>query len=117
MLFKDIREWASIQRFRDHAPEGWPFRQRLFGKGPFYNIEHIIPQSVYERAGWEWTKPFINSYANTFLRLPSGFNSSLQNRVIPKLAFYVGALEANIRAARVGLHVGDEITDSALATP
>ncbi len=115
MLFKDVREWPSIQHWRDHVSV--LFRQRLFGKGPFYNIEHIIPQSVYEKAGWEWTKPFINSYANTFLRLPAEFNSSLGNRLIPKLTFYVGALEANIRALRFGERVGDEIVDSALATP
>jgi len=41
------------------------------------------------------------------------FNSSLQDRLIPKLVFYYGALEANIRAWRLGQWIGNEATEQA----
>jgi RHS repeat-associated protein len=107
VLFHDVRAWASIQRWRDHI--SFLFRPRWFGKSPFYNWEHIFPQSLAQR--FPQLEGFLNSYFNSFLRLPTELNSSLGNRLIPKLQFYMGAFEALTRSWRLGWWTGQQILD------
>ena len=79
------------------------------GEESLYTWEHIIPQSVGRR--FPRLMPFINSYANSWLRLPLRFNSALGDRLAPKLLFYLGAEEAVRRSGQFGVWFGHNILD------
>ena len=115
-LFKGKERWNTEQQFRDGA--SWLFKQRWFGKLPWYNAEHLATQSGAANAAAAAVR---NGYWNTFLRLPSAFNSSLQNRILPRVIFYSGAAAALIKSAFAGLWGGQAIVDRAVgptpATP
>jgi RHS repeat-associated protein len=117
-FFWDARKWKSIQSARNGSTL---LKPRLFGtlervgKKSLYTWEHIIPQSVGRK--FPRLAPFINSYANTFLRLPMEFNSALGNRVWPKLQFYIGAGSALRRSWQLGTWMGEKaIEDDSHAT-
>jgi RHS repeat-associated protein len=110
-LFWDRRNYEStIRRFRNGS---FLFKPRWFGtlervgQRSLYTWEHIIPQSVGKQ--FPRLRPFVNSYLNSFLRLPMEFNSALGNRWGPKLQFYVGAFEALRRSWKFGNWIGDKI--------
>jgi RHS repeat-associated protein len=105
ILFNDLRGWASIQRWRDHV--SFLLKPRWFGKGPHYNWEHIFPQSL--AADNPFIRGFVNSYFNSFLRLPATLNSALGNRLVPKLQFYLGAFEAVTRSWCFGWWTGKQV--------
>lgn len=105
-LFRGARNWKTTQAWRDHV--SFLFKPRWFGKGPFYNWEHAVPQVLGRNS--PRLAAALNGYWNTFLRLPSSFNSSLGARLAPKVAFYVGALEATIRSFKLGWGIGEDAT-------
>jgi hypothetical protein len=100
-------QWPSIRAARARSLLG---RWRPFGQNPFYNWEHIVPQMLGER--FPALRPFINSFMNTFLRLPMEFNSALGARLVPKLIFYHGAFEALKMSWRLGKWVGTAAVQS-----
>jgi hypothetical protein len=108
-MFWDRRTYETIRNFRR---DSFLFRPRWFGtlervgQRSLYTWEHIIPQSVGRR--FPRLQPFINSYLNSFLRLPMEFNSALGNRWGPKLQFYIGAYEALRRSWKFGNWIGEK---------
>jgi len=118
-MFLDGRAWKSIREFRR---DSFLFKPRWFGtlervgQRSLYTWEHIIPQSV--GRNYPRLRPFINSYLNSFLRLPMEFNSALGNRWGPKLQFYVGAVEALGRSWKFGNWIGEKaIADTTRESP
>ncbi|HLY65041.1 MAG TPA: hypothetical protein VKU60_05865, partial [Chloroflexota bacterium] len=111
-LFWDRRPWETI---RDTRNKSFLLKPRLFGtlervgQSSLYTWEHIIPQSLGRR--FPRLAPFINSYANNWLRLPMEFNSALGNRLLPKLEFYVGAGSALWRSWQFGTWIGHKTAD------
>jgi RHS repeat-associated protein len=89
------------------------FKPRWYGRAGdgLYSTEHIIPKSW--AANRPWLRPFVQSYANTFLRLPSATNTALGNRVIPKAVFYYGAGRALVRSWQFGWWAGEKILNDA----
>ncbi len=111
-IFRDARQWASAQSWRNGS--FW-FRPRWFGQSPFYNWEHTVTQAFGRR--FPGLQPYINSYLNTFLRLPVGTNSWLGNNLARKAMFYAGAIEANIRSWRLGQWIGGQAAEELYREP
>lgn len=115
--------WKVIRAARNKSfwlkPRWFGTLERV-GEESLYTWEHIIPQSVGRR--FPRLMPYINSYANTWLRLPMRFNSELGDRLVPKLLFYLGAEEAVRRSGQFGVWlghqlVGDDDTEPTNARP
>ena len=111
-LVWDTRSSTSIRRWRN---ESFLFRPRFLGtlertgKRSLYTWEHIVPQIVGEKL--PWLKPFINSYLNSGLRLAWTFNSSLQDRLRPKVLFYLGAAAGAHISWQIGTWIGHFLGD------
>lgn len=82
----------------------------LLGQGAntLYTWEHTFTQNLGRR--FPRIRPFINSYLNTILVIPREFNSSLGERVIPKLLFNYGVGVALARSLRLGFWIGSQTT-------
>jgi hypothetical protein len=59
----------------------------------------------------------VNSYLNTWLRIPMRTNSWLGNNLARKATFYAGAIEANIRSWRLGQWIGGQAADEIYREP
>ncbi len=112
-VFWDKRTYEAIRDWRNSA--SFLFKPRLFGTlekvgtESLYTWEHIIPQSW----GRKFTRlnPFINSYLNSFLRIPKTLNSSIGDFTVRKVVFYYGAARALITSWGAGQWLGHKIVD------
>lgn len=98
------KSWDAIRNFRNNS---WWYRVRAFGKSiDDYTWEHFVPQS-WEKYGI--SRRFINSYANSFLRIPRDLNSWIGNDVYRKFLFWYGAGRATYLSGKAGVEVGEEM--------
>ena len=109
-LFNETRQWKSVASWRNY--KSFLFKPRWFGtlervgQKSLYTWEHFFPQKLLQthpRLGW-----FINSYANTWLRLPLETNSSLGAWGVRKVVFYYGAARAVVKSWQLGWWVGNK---------
>jgi hypothetical protein len=122
-LVKDARLWDTVRSWR--AGSFW-YRLRTFGgsnvfsgSNSLYTAEHFIAQSwptKFPRL-FGWARPYINGYWNTWFQVPRALNSSLGNRVLPKLVYYYGAGLAVLRSGQLGSAIGDRIAPQIWGEP
>jgi RHS repeat-associated protein len=97
-LFWEGRAWESIRAWRNSS-SFW-FKPRLFGTGAEYSWEHIVTQNFGRR--FPAIEPFVNSFTNNFLRLPTATNGWMSNILARKAQFYSGAVTALQRSFQGG---------------
>jgi len=117
-LVWDTREWESIRRWRNKS---FLFKPRIFGtlervgKTSLYSWEHMLPQ-VWGRR-FPKIQPLINSYLNSFLRLPSITNSSLGAISPQKILYYREIWGAVKYSFQFGTWLGHKATEEPAVSP
>jgi hypothetical protein len=118
-FFLDARLWASVRQWRNYR--SFLFTPRWFGTleqvggQSLYTWEHMFLPRMLERD--PLLRPFVNSYLNTFLRLPMELNRNMGVLGLNKMVFYYGAARALITSWGVGQWFGNKILEGAAPTP
>ncbi|MFL6139752.1 MAG: SpvB/TcaC N-terminal domain-containing protein [Frankiaceae bacterium] len=122
-LVRDPRRWGSVLSSR--AGSFW-YRLRTFGgnnvfhgSNSLYTAEHIFAQSWPDKFPrlLGWMRPYVNGYWNTWFQVPRALNSSMGNRVLPKLVYYYGAGLAVLRSWQLGRAAGDRLAPHVSGEP
>jgi RHS repeat-associated protein len=100
--FFDNRGWATVRAERNLG--------LLNTQGRDWTWEHFfIRQTYFNNPQSSWLRGFGNSYANTFLRIPRGLNSSLGNDPAKRWLFRGGVIAGIGASATGGYMLGNEI--------
>jgi RHS repeat-associated protein len=102
--FFDNRGWATVRAQRNAG--------LLNTQGRDWTWEHFfIRQKYFNNSQPSWLRGFGNSYANTFLRIPRGLNSSLGRNITRRWLFRVGVIGGVGSAGAGGYMFGTDIDE------